>query len=93
MSRAEISSITGAATEKPLIPDSREAVAITHLLKKPPIGGMPTSESEAIVKQIIVTGIFFPIPLRPATSRIPSWKMKTPAARKRQPFDAAWAIR
>ena len=66
---------------------------MTHLLKKPPIGGMPTSESDAIMKHHIVTGILRPTPFRRPTSRIPSFTMKIPATMNSVPLEAAWLIR
>ncbi len=53
------------------MPLRREAEAITHLLTKPPSGGMPISDREAIVKHHMVTGMRFPIAFRSATFRIP----------------------
>ena len=59
VSRAEMRRITGGSTAHTPIPSFRAAEAMTHLLKNPPMGGMPTRERDAAVKKISFEGAHY----------------------------------
>ena len=68
---AEIRRITTGSTLSTPIPFEMVLREITHLLRKPPIGGIPTRDRDAARKQHMTTGICFPIPTRSSTLLLP----------------------
>ena len=61
-----------------------------HFARKPPAGGIPTSDRDDRAKHTITAGIRFPIPLNSFTLVQPVLHITAPAQRNRAFFARAW---